>query len=111
VSGYSGIYFRLLRPSICLNSCIDARLYVLTVSLLKIKVFCGVTLCYLCNLRHFYATPCDRIVHSSECRTCIFYHKIGTSYLTKFRISIFSSCPLPSFTCQYHRFSCCKDAT
>jgi hypothetical protein len=44
------MYFKLLRPSYCLNSCINARFDVLTVSLLNIQVFCDVMLCHLHNL-------------------------------------------------------------
>jgi len=77
--GWSGMYFKLLRPSYCLNSCIDARFDVLTVSFLNIQVFCDVMLCHLYNVRDLYSTPCGRIIQSSERRTwCIFYHKFGT---------------------------------
>jgi hypothetical protein len=63
------MYFKLLRPLYCLNSSIDASLDDLTVSLLNIQVFCDVMLCHLYNLRDLYATPCGRIIYSSECRT------------------------------------------
>ena len=44
-SGCSGMYFKLLRPSCCLNSCRDARFDVLTVPLLNIRVFSDVMPC------------------------------------------------------------------
>jgi len=74
-SGCSGIFFKLLRPSYCLNSCINARFDVPTASLPNIQVFFDVTPCHLCNLRDLYAAPCGRIFHPWGGRTrCIFYH-------------------------------------
>ena len=47
-SGWSGMYFKLLRQSYCVKSCIDARFDILTMLLLNIQVFCDVMYAMSC---------------------------------------------------------------